>query len=124
MRAPSAQAFAEGWIAAWNTHDLDAILSHYADEIEFSSPVATALVGEGRIRGIADLRAYWTQGLSLNAGLHFDLLDVLCGEGFLTLLYDNERKQRVAETFEFDDAGRVTRACACYRAAAQRRNDD
>jgi ketosteroid isomerase-like protein len=35
----------QNWIAAWNHHDLAAILSHYAEEIEFYSPftLTTAL---------------------------------------------------------------------------------
>ncbi len=118
MREQTAQAFAAGWIAAWNAHDIDAILSHYAEDIEFSSPIARALTGEGRVRGLADLRTYWTQGLSLNGALQFHLLDVLRGDGVLTLVYRNERQQCVAETFEFDAHGRVIRGFVCYGAAA------
>ena len=118
MKELSPREFAAGWIAAWNAHDIEAILSHYADDIEFSSPVARALTGEGRVCGLFHLRAYWTRGLSLNRSLHFDLLDVLHGENVLTLLYTNERNQPVAETFEFNGSGRVIRACACYGEAA------
>lgn len=114
----SPDAFAVGWIAAWNAHDIEAILSHYAEDIEFTSPVAQAFIGEGRVRGLVDLRAYWARGLSVNRALHFDLLHILHGDGFLTLLYTNERNQMVAETFEFDGRGRVIRACACYGEAA------
>ena len=117
MSDPSAQAFAASWVAAWNAHDIDEILSHYADGIEFSSPVAKALMGEGRVHGLADLRAYWTRGLSLNPELRFHLLEVLNGDSVLTLLYQNERKQQVAETFELDSDGRVVRAWACYGSA-------
>lgn len=114
MKELSPRDFAAGWIAAWNAHDIAAILCHYAEDIEFISPIARALVGTERVRGLVDLRAYWARGLSLNSALHFDLLDVLRGDGFLTLLYTNDRKQLVAETFEFDASGRVIRACACY----------
>lgn len=118
MKDPSAQAFAARWVAAWNNHDIEAILSHYAQDIEFSSPVARALTGQGRLNGLEDLRAYWTRGLSLNSGLAFHILDVLQGDGVLVLLYENERKQRVAETFEFNPSGQVIRASACYGAGA------
>ena len=33
-----ADALAEHWIAAWNNHDLERILSHYAEDVVFSSP--------------------------------------------------------------------------------------
>lgn len=114
MNDQSAQEFAARWVAAWNDHDIEAILSHYAQDIEFSSPVARTLTGHGRVNGLANLRAYWTRGLALNRHLAFHLLEVLHGEGVLTLLYENERKQRVAETLEFNASGQVIRASACY----------
>jgi hypothetical protein len=33
-----AEMFAAEWIAAWNSHDLDRVLSHYSETFEFSSP--------------------------------------------------------------------------------------
>jgi MFS family permease len=35
-------AFADAWIRAWNTRDLDTILSHYTEEVEFRNPKAAA----------------------------------------------------------------------------------
>ena len=32
-----AHEFAREWIAAWNSHDLELILSHYADDFEMAS---------------------------------------------------------------------------------------
>jgi ketosteroid isomerase-like protein len=107
-------AFAQAWIAAWNAHDLDAILSHYAVSIVFLSPYAERVTGSGRIEGIEPLRAYWQRGLQLNADLHFELEAVLVGYGTVTILYRNHRGQRVAETVEFDGAGKVVRSYACY----------
>lgn len=40
----AAWAFASNWERAWNAHDLDAILAHFADDIVFSSPVAERIV--------------------------------------------------------------------------------
>ena len=37
--ADKAQAFAREWVKAWNDHDLEAILSHYAEDVVFHSPV-------------------------------------------------------------------------------------
>ena len=33
-----AKLFVEDWITAWNSHNLNAILTHYLDEIVFHSP--------------------------------------------------------------------------------------
>ena len=106
--------FAAAWIAAWNAHDLEAVLAHYSPDIEFRSPLARRLTGDGRVVGIDALRAYWARGLSIHTNLAFDLETVLEGDGCLTLVYRNERRQRVAETFEFAEDGRVRRAFACY----------
>ena len=44
---------------------------------------------------------------------------VLVGFETVTLYYRNHRNQSVAETFEFNDSGRVVRAYACYAAEGE-----
>lgn len=109
-----ARAFAEDWIAAWNAHDLDRILSHYATEVAFLSPLAQKRVGNGRVEGLAALRSYWSGALAAQPGLKFEFLDVLTGHACLTVLYRNHRGQSAAETFEFQSDGKVVRSFACY----------
>ena len=48
-----ARQFAAEWIAAWNSHDLERILSHYTDDFEMLSPLIIERVGEssGSLRG-------------------------------------------------------------------------
>jgi ketosteroid isomerase-like protein len=31
-------AFANAWVQGWNQRDVEAVLSHYADDVEFQSP--------------------------------------------------------------------------------------
>jgi ketosteroid isomerase-like protein len=33
-----ARKLANDWVAAWNAHDLEAILGHYEDDVELTSP--------------------------------------------------------------------------------------
>lgn len=115
MTIDEAEAFAHEWIAAWNAHDLERVLAHYADDVVFLSPVAEQVTGDGRVTGKAALRAYWTRALAARPDLKFELTDVRAGFSCLTILYANHRGQQAAETCEFDDAGRVVRAFACYR---------
>jgi hypothetical protein len=70
---------ANHWLAAWNAHDLDSIMTHYDDAIELTSPVAAQLLGEshGKVVGKANLRAYFQRGLQAYPELHFRLEDVL-----------------------------------------------
>ena len=48
-----AQQFAKEWASAWNIHDLEAILSHYAEDFEMISPYIVAITGEpsGALKG-------------------------------------------------------------------------
>jgi ketosteroid isomerase-like protein len=45
-----ASQFAQDWIQAWNSHDLDDIMSHYDDEVALTSPVAAQLLGDPNFR--------------------------------------------------------------------------
>jgi ketosteroid isomerase-like protein len=61
-----AQKFAKEWISAWNSHDLDRILSHCVEDIEMSSPliIERKIDPSGVLRGKAAIRAYWALGLA------------------------------------------------------------
>lgn len=110
-----ARAFAVDWIAAWNRHDLPAILAHYAEDFEFSSPMIREIAGvpAGVLRGKAAVATYWAKGLALLPDLHFELADVLCGVDSMTVYYRGHRGM-VAETFRFDADGLVVEARANY----------
>lgn len=110
-----AEAFAADWIAAWNAHDLERILGHYADDFEMRSPLIVQRVGEpsGRLRGKAAIRAYWGPALA-EGKLHFTLEEVLVGVDALTILYRRHDGRRVAEIIEFDAARHAVRAAAHY----------
>lgn len=46
MSTPDPRVFAEDWLAAWNRHDVDAVLAHFHDDVVFTSPVAARVVPE------------------------------------------------------------------------------
>jgi hypothetical protein len=110
-----AQCFAADWISAWNSHDLERILSHYTDDFEMSSPVIVQLVGEssGRLKGKETVGAYWSKALQHNPDLRFELVNVLAGIDSITLYYQGARGM-AAELLFFGDDGKVTRAYAHY----------
>lgn len=115
-----ARAFSQEWVAAWNAHDVERVLAHYAEDVEFRSPFIATFAGDpsGRLRGKAALRAYWTAALQKLPDLRFELRDVLVGAGSLTLYYLGHRGL-VAETFFFDARGLVAQATACYSIGPQ-----
>jgi hypothetical protein len=111
-----ARAFAEKWIAAWNAHDLAAILSHYAPGVVLVSPVAARITGKPTVTGIEALRRYFAAGLELFPELHFTLLDVFAGYSSVVLVFTNQSHTRTAEWFQFDEDSKVARAVAQYSA--------
>jgi hypothetical protein len=114
MTIDEARAFAHEWIAGWNSHDLDRILSHYAPEIVLLSPIAEKVIGHGRVVGLPALSEYWKQALGRQPALKFDFVGVRLGHQALTILYRNHRGQQAAETLEFGVDGKAIRSFACY----------
>jgi predicted ester cyclase len=109
---------ASHWVEAWNTHDLELIMTHYEDGIELTSPVAAQLLGtsDGKVRGKANLRAYFRRGLEAYPDLRFQLEDVLCGVSSVVLYYRNQKGTHTAEFMELSAAGKVARVVANYGA--------
>lgn len=111
--------FAESWIEAWNRHDLDAVLAHFSDDFEFSSPSIRQFFGEasGRLTGKASVRPYWQAALSRLPDLHFELVHVFTGVDCLMILYRGHRGLSV-EIFQLGADGRAVRGQALYGADA------
>lgn len=114
-----AQTFAHEWIDAWNGHDLDRILSHYADDFVMSSPRIVTIAGEpsGVLRGKGAIGAYWKRALELTPDLRFELLATFVGSDSVALQYRRVGAGLAVETFLFGSDGRVVRAAANYEAS-------
>jgi hypothetical protein len=118
LDAKSAHAFAEEWVAAWNAHDLERILSHYTDDVTLTSPVVVQLLGDpsGTVRGKTALRAYFRRGLDAYPQLRFVPERVSWGIASLVISYVNQRGTHTAEYMELAADGRVQRVVANYDA--------
>ena len=116
MEKSFTEHFATDWIASWNAHDIERILSHYADDFEMSSPAITQIAGEpsGTLRGKDRVGAYWRKALELMPDLQFELRTVLVGVNSVTLYYKGARGRLVAEVFHFNAHLKVNRAVAHY----------
>ena len=110
-----AERFAAEWIAAWNSRDLDRVLSHYTDDFEMSSPYIVQVAGEpsGKLKGKKAVSAYWTSALKLIPNLRFELVSTLLGANSITLYYKGHRGM-AAEVFIFGPDGKVAAAFAHY----------
>lgn len=113
---PDPAAFAAEWVAAWNAHDLERVLSHYAEAIVFVSPNSTRYTGDptGRVVGKAALRDYWSRALQV-PGLRFTLRGVYSGPDGVAIRYHSSRTGAEAcEVVRFDDEGLVIDSAAFY----------
>jgi ketosteroid isomerase-like protein len=111
-----ARRFAEDWIGAWNSHELDRILAHYSDAVRFASPFVARLAGEpgGILRGKPALRSYFREGLKAYPDLRFELLDVLVGVESVTLYYRSVGGRMAAEVMRRTEGGEVSEVQAHY----------
>lgn len=113
--------FAKEWIAAWNAHDLERILSHYAEDFEMKSPLIRSRMGveSGVLRSKESIRAYWAKALAAEPPLHFVLLAVMTTVDGIVILYESRgRNPSVAEVLTFGEDGKVIRGAAYYSSTA------
>jgi len=115
MTNDDAAAYAAQWTRDWNNRDIDAVLAHFHQDVEFTSPTALAVMGAPTIRGTASLREYWAKALSQIISLRFTL-DRVVWDGSrreLAIIYTsdiNGKAKRVSENLRFDAAGKIVNA--------------
>jgi hypothetical protein len=104
MDHEEAREFVQAWLQAWNAHDLEAVLSHFAEDVTFASPVAARILegSDGVVRGRAALRDYWREGLRRIPDLHFDLVGIYVGIDTIVINYRNQNGGLVNEVLKFD----------------------
>lgn len=112
-----ARRFAEEWVAAWNSHDLERILSHYTDDFEMCSPLIVERMHEpsGILRGKAAVRLYWGPALeSAVPPIRFELLAVYTGADRIAIHYRSVHRAFVIEVLTFNADRRATHGMAVY----------
>lgn len=116
MSAPfDAAAFVRLWVEAWNAHDVDGVLAHFADDAVFTSPVAVRLLPAtgGVLDGKDAIRAYWTSALEKVPDLRFTVEQVYQGVDVLVINYRNQAGNLVCEVLQLRD-GLVVRGAGTY----------
>ncbi len=115
MTLAKARANALAWCAAWNARDLNAIMSHYANDVEFCSPTVVARWKHagGWLRGKDRLRENFAIGVRA-PNLRFDFVDVLLGVDAMCVVYRRETGLLVSDLVELDAEGLGRRVIACY----------
>lgn len=116
LTAAEADELAQHWIEAWNHHDLERIIAHYADDVVFSSPFIQKIGASpsGTIRGRDALCAYFTAALEKYPALTFRLRAVFRGIDSVTLLYESVNGLLAAETMMLNQRNQLSRVLAHY----------
>ncbi len=109
--------FANEWVQAWNAHDLEAVMEHYAEDIVFYSPFIKKINNDpsGRITGKEALRAYFSRALTAYTDLHFELYHVLEGVDSVVLYYKSVGNRLSAEMMVLNAEGKVKEVRAHYK---------
>ena len=106
------EGFAKGWIQAWNQRELEAVLAHYTENVEFQSPLVIKLLGEtsGTVRGKQNLREYFRKALAAFPGdIELELLGVYQGMNSL-LIHFQVKERKAIEVMELNQEGKIRRA--------------
>lgn len=111
-----ARNFATDWIDSWNAHDLDRVISHYDDNVEYFSMFLLKLTDnkDGMLQGKENVKEYLAKGLDAYPDLHFKLLNVFLGVASITLHYQSVNNLIAAEVFELNDNGLASRVQCHY----------
>ena len=112
MTNDDAQRFADRWAAAWNRRDVEAVLAHFREDVEFTSPTALAVTGVATVRGKVPLREYWIAALARLSSLHFTVDRVVWDQQRkeLAIIYTSVtdgKARRMSENLRFDASGQV-----------------
>ncbi len=101
---------AGAWIEDWNSQDLDRIMRHYAEDVEFYSPSVEGRGGgkDGKLTGREALRTHFQKGLDLPPDSPFELVDVLNGVDGILVVYKQASGAIVADYVVLDDQLRAT----------------
>lgn len=107
----------EAWVQAWNSHNLDEIMSHYDDDVTFYSPLIKRINNDptGCIRGKENLKAYFTRGLEAYPDLHFELYHILEGVNSIVLYYKSINDKLSTEMMVINEKGLVSEVRAHYK---------
>ena len=115
MDRRAAGRFVETWRQNWCKVDIDAVLSHFADDAEMRSPLAVKLTDSPVVKGTDNIRSYWKRAYG-----HIESADLKV----LAWSWDTEiarltiswqlGEARASEFMDFDASGRATRSEAFY----------
>ncbi|MCK1300253.1 MULTISPECIES: nuclear transport factor 2 family protein [unclassified Bradyrhizobium] len=107
-------ALGRTWVEAWNTGELERVLTLYAEDTVMTSDRIPAMGFDesGTVRGKDALRAYWGKALGLLPDLHFSLIELFVSPDSVVVFYENERGKRICEYLRVNAEGKIVQGSA------------
>jgi SnoaL-like protein len=104
------------WMSDWNQRDIENVMTHYADDVQFYSPTVIKRwkEAEGRLVGKALVEQHFRKGLEEVPGIHFEFHSILYGVESIILFYKRETGILAADLVVFDQAGKVKEVRSYY----------
>ena len=111
----TAQTKAQNWVDALNNRDLDAVMTHHADDGSERPPLVKRRFNksDGWLHVKSVLRDYFAVGMG-NPDLQFTLKSVRVGVQSMSMVYARENGIQVVDTMELNADELTTRMVACY----------
>ncbi len=110
--ADANRGIAAAWIAAFNHHDVDALVALYAEDATHTSPKIRALHPDtgGKLVGHAALSAWWRDANARLPNLRYEVVEVTADDDRVFVEYlrhaPDQDPMPVAEVFDIRD-GRI-----------------
>lgn len=111
-----ANRFVRQWIEAWNSHDLEKILSHYTADFEITTPMIKSVMGMevNSLKGREAVRKYWAAALQKMPELYFELKEVTVGVDSIAVYYRSVLGKHTIEVMFINDEGKIHQVIAHY----------
>lgn len=116
MDAIQAEQMAKAWTEAWNNHDLDALMEHYAEDVVFHSPFVKLLQVEGEttVCGKTALREYFRRGMEAYPHSRFQLHRTGVGVDSIVMNYISVNGMLANELHVLNEEGKAVEVRCHY----------
>jgi SnoaL-like domain len=104
------------WMEDLNQRNLEKLMQHYADGVEFYSPTVITRwqVSEGKLVGKAAVERHFRKAIEEVPGMRFEFSAILFGVESVIIFYKRETGVLAADLVFFDDTGKVKEVRAYY----------
>ncbi len=111
-----AERICRSWIDAWNSRNLDALVSPFSDDVELTSPLVVTLLKSpmGTIKGKDMLREYFSKSLEAHLEFKFETLSICMGMDSVTLNYRGANGSVITDYFALDYDGLIKKVVVHY----------